>query len=286
MNNNNTNSKNVTPYKSDIKSTITNLSKSPIKQYQEHFPTEFEETAGGMYDTYGCYILPDGSFWDPNLVYFNKDGLDSNGGFYDEEFVYNPGPNWNDELQCYDDEEQIPENMKEPIKGGIQDKLVSEYENNKNLFRTARNINFDIEDVEYKDTLLYEADNNNELIQSFLEAGLIEFGELSISRESKSLAKEVDKSVSKFDAKEDNQKSSSPKDLSGDLHCITNENQNPNNPNSTNNFSLDGNSLMTDFGDLGTPFKTRASVILKEEGVTPYSIKKTILTEKVFSEKK
>lgn len=41
------------------------------------------EASEGKYDKDGFYILPDGSFYDYQGYYFNKEGFDENGGFYD-----------------------------------------------------------------------------------------------------------------------------------------------------------------------------------------------------------
>jgi hypothetical protein len=65
---------------------------------------EFREVPGGRYDENGFYITPEGSFWDPDGVYFNRDGFDKHGGCYDENFEYIPGYGWIDELMCYEDE--------------------------------------------------------------------------------------------------------------------------------------------------------------------------------------
>jgi hypothetical protein len=43
-------------------------------------------------------------FWDPDEYYFNKDGYDKYGGFYGDNYKYFPGPNWDEENECYIDE--------------------------------------------------------------------------------------------------------------------------------------------------------------------------------------
>ena len=47
------------------------------------FSKEEIEANEGKYDNDGFYILPDGSFYDYQGYYFDKDGFDANGGFYD-----------------------------------------------------------------------------------------------------------------------------------------------------------------------------------------------------------
>ena len=67
-------------------------------------PREFTEVEGGKYDDLGFYHTPNGSFWDCDGVYFNKDGKDVHGGFYDDKLEYHPGEGWIDSLMCYEDE--------------------------------------------------------------------------------------------------------------------------------------------------------------------------------------
>jgi hypothetical protein len=43
-------------------------------------------------------------FWDADGVYFNKDGYDKHGGYYDDDYVYCPGKGWNYKLNCYESE--------------------------------------------------------------------------------------------------------------------------------------------------------------------------------------
>jgi hypothetical protein len=64
----------------------------------------FDHVDGGFYDGRGFYCTPEGSFWDENGTYFNKEGRDKNGGFYDEWGVYNPGEGWNYDYNCYENE--------------------------------------------------------------------------------------------------------------------------------------------------------------------------------------
>jgi hypothetical protein len=65
---------------------------------------EFKEVEGGKYDDLGFYRTPNGSFWDPDGIYFNKEGKDSHGGYYDNNFEYHPGDGWIDSMMCYQDE--------------------------------------------------------------------------------------------------------------------------------------------------------------------------------------
>lgn len=66
---------------------------------------EFHEGIAGEYDEEGFFNTPNGSFWDPDGVYFNREGYDKHGGYYDEETQeYIPGPGWDEKNNCYLDE--------------------------------------------------------------------------------------------------------------------------------------------------------------------------------------
>lgn len=52
---------------------------------------EIPEVEGGEYDDDGFYRLPDGDFYDPDGIYFNKEGKDEYGGSYDKDLNYIPG---------------------------------------------------------------------------------------------------------------------------------------------------------------------------------------------------
>jgi hypothetical protein len=40
-------------------------------------------------------------FWDSDGFYFNRDGYDKHGGYYDDDYNYIHGPNWDEKNQCY-----------------------------------------------------------------------------------------------------------------------------------------------------------------------------------------
>ena len=64
----------------------------------------FHDEIEGEYDDQGFFNTPNGSFWDPDGVYFNREGFDKHGGYYDENNVYIPGKGWDEENNCYKDE--------------------------------------------------------------------------------------------------------------------------------------------------------------------------------------
>ena len=66
---------------------------------------ELNDEVEGEYDADGFFNTPNGSFWDPDGVYFNREGFDKHGGYYDEETQeYVPGKGWDEANNCYKDE--------------------------------------------------------------------------------------------------------------------------------------------------------------------------------------
>ena len=64
----------------------------------------FHDDLEGEYDDEGFFNTPNGSFWDPDGVYFNREGYDKHGGYYDDNNEYVPGNGWDEENNCYKDE--------------------------------------------------------------------------------------------------------------------------------------------------------------------------------------
>ena len=65
---------------------------------------EFNDFIEGEYDELGFFNTPNGSFWDPDGVYFNREGFDKHGGYYDDNNEYQPGEGWDETRNCYIDE--------------------------------------------------------------------------------------------------------------------------------------------------------------------------------------
>ena len=63
----------------------------------------FNDDIQGEYDEEGFFITLNGSFWDPDGVYFNSEGYDRHGGYY-QDGEYIPGKGWDEENNCYLDE--------------------------------------------------------------------------------------------------------------------------------------------------------------------------------------
>ena len=105
---------------------------------EDFFERPFDEVEDGYYDKRGFYTTPNGSFWDDDKVYFNHNGLDKHGGKYDKYGIYIPGPNWNDEYNCY--EEEVEKNQEtDKIYGqvidNIKDELVEDYAENQKVLK-------------------------------------------------------------------------------------------------------------------------------------------------------
>jgi hypothetical protein len=82
---------------------------SNLKKFNPDVPTEKrqKETAqNAKLDDEGYLRTPNGSFWDPDGEYFNRNGLDVHGGFYSEQGEYIPGPEWLPEYGCYPEEKE------------------------------------------------------------------------------------------------------------------------------------------------------------------------------------
>lgn len=137
---------------------------------EENFDKVFKEVPGGYYDEYGFYINPDNSFFDPDKIYFNSQGFDKHGGFYDSNLEYQPGPGWIPDLMCYEDERYKNINNDEGNEDNDDDVLEDIYTNNKGFNDIMKQINSDNdfinkynnkEDVIYREIPENKKINNN-----------------------------------------------------------------------------------------------------------------------------
>lgn len=100
---------------------------------------EFEEVEGGEYDSYGFYYTPENSFWDDEGYYFNREGFDIYGGYYDDNNQYVPGKGWNKKLGKYnyqpndDDDFIYDEGFAADLEGDLYEEEVEPYENYDNF---------------------------------------------------------------------------------------------------------------------------------------------------------
>ena len=83
----------------------------------------FTDDIEGDYDEDGFFITPNGSFWDPDGVYFNRQGYDKHGGYYDDSNgEYVPGKGWEHVNNCYyDDDDDFYEDEEEEGHYGYND---------------------------------------------------------------------------------------------------------------------------------------------------------------------
>ena len=74
-----------------------------MSQQQRVYTQEEIQSYPGKYDKDGFYMLIDGDFFDHAGFYFDKEGLDEVGGFYNENTgAYMPPPEFNDEIELDD----------------------------------------------------------------------------------------------------------------------------------------------------------------------------------------
>jgi len=99
--------------------------KVDIEEVVAYNEREFEEVEGGDYNEEGFYITPNGSFWDPDGIYFNREGYDKHEGYYDQEYNYQPGRGWIPHLLCYEDELQ---SKNQKIEGDIDLEEDNQYD--------------------------------------------------------------------------------------------------------------------------------------------------------------
>ena len=77
-----------------------------IKDDNPFFVRPFQEVEDGYIDDRGFYTTPNGSFWDEDYNYFNRFGFDIHGGSYDKYGIYIPGPDYDEKIGFYNDENE------------------------------------------------------------------------------------------------------------------------------------------------------------------------------------
>ena len=95
--------------------------KDEKKEEKKFVEREWTEEIEGHLDDDGFFITPNGSFWDPDYVYFSREGFDKHGGRYDENGEYIPGKGWDDNLNCYESEKEENSNDDDGIDDGLDD---------------------------------------------------------------------------------------------------------------------------------------------------------------------
>jgi hypothetical protein len=127
------------------------------------FERPFELVEGGYVDGNGFYCTPEGSFWDENYTYFNREGRDKHGGYYDEYCVYIPGDGWNEEHQCYESQINLEDkDVQAILNENFTNKLIEEYDKYQRYFV---DIDRDVDEIEQeyvnKEEDYYEVHPNN-----------------------------------------------------------------------------------------------------------------------------
>ena len=91
----------------------SNINNTKSKYDPSLWPKERKpKPKNGKLDELGFYYTPNGSFYDYDNEYFNRNGFDIHGGFYTDNKEYIYGPSWLDEFACYEDEVENSNNHK------------------------------------------------------------------------------------------------------------------------------------------------------------------------------
>ena len=111
---------------------------------------ELNDDVEGEYDEEGFFNTPNGSFWDPDGVYFNRHGYDKHGGYYNKQQEYILGPGWNEENNYYKDE--------------INDDYDDEYGSDHDDYEDDGFDKFDLDQIQDEEKLLFNNMNDIEKI--------------------------------------------------------------------------------------------------------------------------
>ena len=111
---------------------------------------ELNDEVVGDYDEEGFFNTPNGSFWDPDGVYFNREGYDKHGGYYDDNQEYIPGKGWDEANNCYKDE--------------INDDYYDEYGSDHDDYVDDGFDKFDLDQIQDEEKLLFQNMNDIEKI--------------------------------------------------------------------------------------------------------------------------
>ena len=158
------------------------MEKAKIPEKKEFIEREWTEDIEGKLDEDGFFVTPNGSFWDQDYVYFNREGFDRHGGRYDENGEYIPGEGWDDNLNCYESEKEEYNNEKdednELDEGYTEDAMMKELAQfnddddlfeGKDLIKEDPNIEKVIKHENEKDDFMDENIEDNKNIADDLE---------------------------------------------------------------------------------------------------------------------
>ena len=158
---------------------------------------ELNDDVEGDYDEDGFFNTPNGSFWDPDGVYFNREGFDKHGGYYDEKTQeYIPGKGWDEVNNCYKDE--------------YNDEYDDEYGSDHDYLEDDGYGEIDLDNIQDEEKLLVKNMKDIEIINEDPTKAVveIELDDVKNKKEDKTEDKEDDK---KEDKKEEPKKEEAPK---------------------------------------------------------------------------
>lgn len=133
------------PSQINTKNFLTNPSNMNQAKETPFIERNIEEAENVSVDENGFTRTPNGSFWDNQGEYFNHDGFDKHGGFYDKYMVYIPGPGYNEEKGMYKDDEEflLIEGGGKTLKSKIEDtitKLKEQEDEDRNVVKIVNNL--------------------------------------------------------------------------------------------------------------------------------------------------
>ena len=143
---------------------------------------ELNDDVEGDYDEDGFFNTPNGSFWDPDGVYFNREGYDKHGGYYDEKTQeYIPGKGWDEVNYCYKDE--------------YNDEYDDEYGSDHDYLEDDGYGDIDLDNIQDEEKLLVKNMKDIEIINEDPTKAVveIELDDIKNKKEDKTEDKEEDK---------------------------------------------------------------------------------------------
>ena len=143
---------------------------------------ELNDDVEGDYDEDGFFNTPNGSFWDPDGVYFNREGYDKHGGYYDEKTQeYIPGKGWDEVNNCYKDE--------------YNDEYDDEYGSDHDYLEDDGYGDIDLDNIQDEEKLLVKNMKDIEIINEDPTKAVveIELDDIKNKKEDKTEDKEEDK---------------------------------------------------------------------------------------------
>ena len=143
---------------------------------------ELNDDVEGDYDEDGFFNTPNGSFWDPDGVYFNREGYDKHGGYYDEKTQeYIPGKGWDEVNNCYKDE--------------YNDEYDDEYGSDHDYLEDDGYGDIDLDNIQDEEKLLVKNMKDIEIINEDPTKAVveIELDDIKNKKEDKAEDKEEDK---------------------------------------------------------------------------------------------